>query len=312
MSERSSFEHPPVGVIINRHPHSPNLLLFDFSIDTESWTHGCTSEECSLLHCHFYAILRYHQSIIPEGFRNAETVLCTESEWMKRRERTEDTEFFNMKVFSDLANSGNKWMEMDDRQAVIDEFFPLFFFSFLSSCMCILLAVFCWLLYSYSQLYCHIVHEWTQYLSLRWVCRGVRGEYGAGFWFESSYCVGRFIKDHQLSGLLPRLMSVLRLLSILRLHFPVAWLSAPHAVWWKATQVEKEDPDMEIKCYTHLHLSSCSQSQWSNTCIPIMWRQNMCECECVLGKNCKCMASELQNWLQYNITIYNSLDTCVL
>lgn len=31
---------------------------------------------------------------------------------------------------------------------------------------------------------------------------------------------------------------------------PVASLSAPHAVWWKANQVEKEDPDMEIKCCT--------------------------------------------------------------
>lgn len=31
---------------------------------------------------------------------------------------------------------------------------------------------------------------------------------------------------------------------------PVAWLSVPHAVWWKANQEEKEDPDMAIKCYT--------------------------------------------------------------
>lgn len=29
--------------------------------------------------------------------------------------------------------------------------------------------------------------------------------------------------------------------------FPIAWLSVAHAVWWKANQVEKEAPDMEIK-----------------------------------------------------------------
>lgn len=55
--------------------------------------------------------------------------------------------------------------------------------------------------------------------------------------------------------------------------FPIAWLSAAHAVWWKANQVEKEAPDMEIKwavCVsTYLPAPKA-------TCISVAWRQNRC------------------------------------
>lgn len=59
-------------------------------------------------------------------------------------------------------------------------------------------------------------------------------------------------KDHQQSSLIPPLVPCLISLPIhciSLLPLPVALLSAPHAVWWKANQVEKEDPDVETKCW---------------------------------------------------------------
>lgn len=139
------------------------------------------------------------------------------------------------------TNDG-KWMT--GRQLVLS-CFPAFFS--LLSCMCGLLAP--WT-FNTLQFQWHIVHEWTQCLSMQ----GSMGEYVVSFWFwVMLLClVGCFIKDHQQSGLIPPPPSHVCAPSPFHSSppLPVASLSAPHAVWWKANQVEKEDPDMEIKCYT--------------------------------------------------------------
>lgn len=115
-------------------------------------------------------------------------------------------------------------MEMDDRQADGDEFFPLLF-SLSSPPACAL----CWplALFILSALLSHCARMDTMSELPVSMQRCTRGNTEHGF--GSSHPIV-WDKDHQLSGLLPRLASVLRLLSLLRLHFPVAWLSAPHAV----------------------------------------------------------------------------------
>lgn len=108
------------------------------------------------------------------------------------------------------TNDG-KWMT--GRQLVLS-CFPAFFS--LLSCMCGLLAP--WT-FNTLQFQWHIVHEWTQCLSMQ----GSMGEYVVSFWFESCYCVSWDASSKIISSLAsflhPHPMSVLHLLSILRLHF---------------------------------------------------------------------------------------------
>lgn len=55
--------------------------------------------------------------------------------------------------------------------------------------------------------------------------------------------------------------------------FPIAWLSAAHAVWWKANQVEKQASDMEIKWAVRV---STYLPAPKATCISVTWRRNRC------------------------------------
>lgn len=147
MSEHSSFEHPPVGVIISRKPHSPNFMHFDFSphcwhrkLDT--WQLAKMKRAAFTLPflCHVWVS---EQITWITGFRTAKVNfvhgLIIVTRWNKWRDR--DGEFLQIVPFLIQLVVGNKGVEMDDRQAVSYELLSsLFSFFLLASCTWSLLA----------------------------------------------------------------------------------------------------------------------------------------------------------------------------
>lgn len=69
---------------------------------------------------------------------------------------------------------------------------------------------------------------------------------------------------------------------------PVASLSVPHAVWWKASQVEKEDPDMEIKCCISTYLPALKAGE-------VKLVSHSCE-----DKTCECVWEREREWVFWN------------
>lgn len=98
-----------------------------------------------------------------------------------------------------------------------------------------------------------------------------------------SHLTGRSIRSHQLSLLLPH-RAVLPLL-------PVAWLSAPRAVWWKPNQVEKEEPWRGNKALQGSTSPPAFRASGS-TLVSHSWRQSTWER--VLDETCKWVEQSLR------------------
>lgn len=127
VSDHSSFEHPPEGVIISRSTLSSNflqILIFLLTLLTQKVGH---IEACRRSPVCTTAIAGY-QSELPacKDFCSLNSIFFTRCQQndkvkqMSRRDGRENRrEFFHMKVFLIPLIVRNKWKEMSDRQLVM-------------------------------------------------------------------------------------------------------------------------------------------------------------------------------------------------
>ncbi len=191
---------------------------------------------------------------------------------MCRQERQGDRkeDFFLKKVFfSDLAHSGkqtkrNRW-----------HFFQLFLSSFVDRA--------CWhlglLMHSVLLSYCAWMSTMSEYVKHAAMFAGVYG----WIWSRNHLSASREMLHHRSSALSPAVLpsdpvSVPHLHPILPL--PVASSGTPHAVWWKANQVEKRGSwhgNKVLHISTYLTALEASEIKLeSHSCedkVPIEWEK---------------------------------------